>query len=172
MNRRHFMSKIGKICAVIPFVGSSSATGQSGASEGKPEGWKWVIASYNGSPNMNDAEIVRMPKQKFHKGDRVYIEDFITSPDQHHYHHRYATVLYSFTEVYGKYEDDDGYVPIEEYSLNIDGIGCDGRLYPEDWLIAADEKTKLTMDMIVDTYNKMGRPISPMAQLRRRLKKV
>ena len=35
MNRRNFLKSIGKICAVLPFVDSSSAVGDSGASEGK-----------------------------------------------------------------------------------------------------------------------------------------
>ena len=37
MNRRNFLKSIGKICAVLPFVGSSSAVAQSGASEGAPK---------------------------------------------------------------------------------------------------------------------------------------
>lgn len=35
MNRRSFLGSIGKICTVIPFLGSSSATDDSGVSEGK-----------------------------------------------------------------------------------------------------------------------------------------
>ena len=33
MNRRNFLKSIGKICAVLPFVGSSSAVAKTGASE-------------------------------------------------------------------------------------------------------------------------------------------
>ncbi len=43
MNRRNFLKSIGKICAVLPFVGSSSAVGGSGASEGQPE---WIEESF------------------------------------------------------------------------------------------------------------------------------
>ena len=43
MNRRNFLKSIGKICAVLPFVGSSSAVGQSGASDGQP---KWIEESF------------------------------------------------------------------------------------------------------------------------------
>ncbi len=35
MNRRNFLKSIGKICAVLPFVGSSSAVAKAGASEGQ-----------------------------------------------------------------------------------------------------------------------------------------
>ncbi len=35
MNRRNFLKSIGKICAVLPFVGSSSAVAKVGASEGQ-----------------------------------------------------------------------------------------------------------------------------------------
>ncbi len=35
MNRRNFLKSIGKICAVLPFVGSSSAVAKTGASEGQ-----------------------------------------------------------------------------------------------------------------------------------------
>ncbi len=37
MNRRNFLKTIGKICAVLPFVGSSSAVAKTGASEGQPK---------------------------------------------------------------------------------------------------------------------------------------
>ncbi len=43
MNRRNFLKSIDKICAVLPFVGSSSAVGDSGASEGQPE---WIEESF------------------------------------------------------------------------------------------------------------------------------
>ena len=33
MNRRNFLKSIGKICAVLPFVGSSSAVAKTGAPE-------------------------------------------------------------------------------------------------------------------------------------------
>lgn len=35
MNRRNFLKTIGKICAVLPFVGSSSTVSDSGTSEGQ-----------------------------------------------------------------------------------------------------------------------------------------
>lgn len=37
VNRRSFLGKIGKICGLIPFVGTLAATGESGSSEGQPE---------------------------------------------------------------------------------------------------------------------------------------
>ncbi len=40
MNRRNFLKSIGKICAVLPFVGSSSAVAKTGASETK-SGCSW-----------------------------------------------------------------------------------------------------------------------------------
>ena len=37
MNRRNFLKSIGKICAVLPFVGSSSAVAKTGAPKGQPK---------------------------------------------------------------------------------------------------------------------------------------
>ncbi|KKL09232.1 hypothetical protein LCGC14_2567900, partial [marine sediment metagenome] len=43
MNRRSFLKSIGKICAVLPFVGSSSAVAKTGVTVGQP---KWIEESF------------------------------------------------------------------------------------------------------------------------------
>ena len=40
MNRRNFLKSIGRICAVLPFVGSSSAVAKTGASKEKLRTWQ------------------------------------------------------------------------------------------------------------------------------------
>ena len=67
MNRRNFLKSIGKICAVLPFVGSSSAVGDSGVSEGQPKAPMCateVAERYGTSPTAGTLPEVK----KFNKG--------------------------------------------------------------------------------------------------------
>jgi hypothetical protein len=132
MNRRQFLSKLGKICAGVPIVGSLCATGQSGGSECNPEDWKMEVAPYDDRGNSDNIEIIS--NQKFHAGDCVFIDD-LPETMSHFPSDCYATVLYSYSEKYGKPNPINGY----KYALNIDGKGHSS-WYPERFLIPVKPK--------------------------------
>ena len=156
MNRRNFLKSIGKICAVLPFVGSSSAVAKTGASKGKPKApmcatevmeryneFQWLPLVRQKLP-LKELQVAKF--QKFSAGDRVHItSDFPEYMSHFRGRGKNATVLYSYRDKFG------GAERIPDYALDIDGFGFTA-WYPENLLTSEDfciyydftEKIKIT----------------------------
>ncbi len=73
MNRRNFLKSIGRICAVLPFVGSSSAVAKTGASKSK-SGCSW-----KGKLKCGGQDGTLCPRCKYN-GNKVNLHNYPVRP--------------------------------------------------------------------------------------------